>query len=56
MQGQAAVPAIRFTTVSEALVSSVISSLDAKRHLVMICIAIKFIKIHPDSIGRLISY
>jgi len=45
--------AFQFTTVSEALVISTISGLDTKK--VSGLIPIRFIKIHPDSVGRLVT-
>ena len=49
------VSAFQFTTVSEALVISIISSLDTKKASGADNIPTRFIKIHPVSIGRLVT-
>ena len=47
------VSSFQFTAVSEALVISIISSLDTKKASV-VDIPTRFVKIHPDSFGRLL--
>ena len=45
----------QFTAVSEALVISIISSLDTKKASSVDDIPTRFVKIHPDSFGRLLT-
>ena len=49
------VSSFQFTAVSEALVISIISSLDTKKASGVDDIPTRFVKIHPDSFGRLLT-